>query len=385
MLLRKNKVIVGILDLFAGTLFVIPLAIERTLRKKSALPPHSILIIELWGIGDLAMMSSVLKPLREHYPHARISLLAKDVARELFAGSPYTDDFIVFDFPWTRFRKKYAFWKWDWAGLIGAINKLKQKKFDLVFDARGDIRNNLLSFLISGKRRIGYSCTGGGYFLTDALLPKGKNRHRVDTWLDLLTHLGIEADKHKPTLYITQEEERTARNFLISQGIKNGELLVGIHPGAKIKSRCWPLANFARVAEHIRDSFGAKIIVFIEPEDYGEEIPIKGDFIKAKIPLREMISLVRLIDLLVCNDSGAMHIAAAIDTKTLSIFGPGDYKRIGPYGTGHAIVADNEVNCRPCFDSCKHGKALCLNKISVDMVVNTANSILIKLQRGHSN
>jgi len=283
------------------------------------------------------------------------------------------------------FPKKYAFWKWDSVGLSGTINKLRRKKFDLVIDARGDIRNNLLSFLINGKKRIGYNCTGGGYFLTDALLPKGKNRHRVDAWLNLLNHLGIETDKYKPSLYIAQEEEKTARNFLIKQGIKNGELLVGIHPGAKIKSRCWPLANFATVAEHIRDTLGAKIIVFIEPEGYGEEIPIRGDFIKAKITLREMTCLVKLIDLLVCNDSGAMHIAAAIDTKTLSIFGPGDYKRIGPYGTGHAIIADNEVNCRPCFDSCKHDKALCLDKISVDMVINTANSILLKSQRGHSN
>lgn len=385
MLLRKNKVIVAFLDLLVGALFVIPLAIDRVSRKKNTSPPRSILIIELWGIGDLIMMSSVLKPLRERYPQARISLLAKDISRELFAHSPNIYDFIIFDFPWTRFRNKYALWKWPWPGLLGTINTLRRRKFDLVLDARGDIRNNLLSFLISGKRRIGYSYTGGGYFLTDALLPKGKNRHRVDTWLDLLSHLGIEADKYKPSLYITQEEEKTARNFLINQGIKNGELLVGIHPGAKIKSRCWPLANFAAVAEHIRDTFGAKIIVFMEPEGYGEEIPIKGDFIKAKIPLREMTCLVKLVDLLVCNDSGAMHIATAVDTKTLSIFGPGDYKRIGPYGTGHAIVADNEVKCRPCFDSCKHDKALCLDKISVDMVVNAANSILIKSQRGHSN
>jgi len=385
MLLRKNKVIVAVLDLFVGTLFVIPLVIERALREKGTSPLRSILIIELWGIGDLVMMSTVLKPLREHYPQARISLLAKDTARELFAHNSYVDDFIIFDFPWTRFRKKYAFWKWDWSGLLGTINKLRQKKFDLVIDARGDIRNNLLSFLISGKRRIGYSYTGGGYFLTDALLPEGKNRHRVDTWLGLLSHLGIGTDKYSPSLYITQGEEKTARNFLIKQGIKNGELLVGIHPGAKIKSRCWPLANFAAVAEQIRNTLGAKIVVFIEPDGYGEEIPIGGEFIKAKIPLREMVCLVKLIDLLVCNDSGAMHIAAAVDTKTLSIFGPGDYKRIGPYGTGHTIIADNEVDCRPCFDSCKHNKALCLNKISVDMVVNAANSILIKPQRGHSN
>ncbi len=381
MLLRKNKVIVAFLDLLGGALFVIPLAIDTALRKKNTSLPRSILIIELWGIGDLVMMSSVLKPLREHYPQAHISLLAKDTARELFASSPYIDDFIIFDFPWTRFRKKYAFWKWDWAGLLGTINKLRQKKLDLVIDARGDIRNNLLSLLINGKRRIGYNWTGGGYFLTDALSLEAKNMHRVDAWLSLLNHLGIETDKYKPSLYITQEEEKTARDFLIRKGIKNGELLVGIHPGAKMKSRCWPLANFATVAEHIRDTLGAKIIVFIEPEGYGEEIPIRGDFIKGKIPLREMACLVKLIDLLVCNDSGAMHIAAAVDTKTLSVFGPGDYKRIGPYGMGHTIVADNEVNCRPCFDSCKHDKALCLDKISVDMVVNAANSILIKSQK----
>lgn len=376
MLLRKNKVIAAFLDLLVMALFIIPLAVERVLRKRNTSLPRSILIIEPWGIGDLVMMSSLLKPLREHYPQASISLLAKDTARELFVRSPYIDDFIIFDFPWTRFRKKYSFWKWDWAGLSGTINKLRRKKFDLVIDARGDIRNNLLSFLINGKRRLGYGWTGGGYFLTDKINLYPKNIHRVDAWLNLLDYLGIYVEKPRPDIFVSEEEETGARDFLFKNGIKDTELLIGIHPGAQIKSRCWPINRFAELAESLMYKLKAKIIVFVEPEGYGNDIPIKGEFLKVRLPLHDIIGLIKQLDLLVCNDSGAMHIASAVNTRTLSIFGPGAIEQIRPYGPRNTLLFKAAVTCRPCFDNCKSSKPVCLEDISVEMAIEAAEKII---------
>ena len=373
---KKNKFTILLLDSVLRTIFFIPLVFEKMKKKEKIFDPRSILIIESWGIGDLVMMSSVLKPLREHHPQARISLLAKDTARELFACSPYIDDFIVFDFPWTRFRRKYAFWSWDWKGLLATISILRQRNFDFILDARGDIRNNLLSFLIHGNRRLGYDWTGGGYFLTDAIKLNQENLHRVDAWLNLLDYIGICVEKLKPDIFVSKEEEIGAIDFLFKNGIKNGELLIGIHPGAQIKSRCWPIGRFAELAESLRNKLKAKIIVFVEPGGYGKDIPIKGEFLKARLPLRGIIGLIKQLDLLICNDSGAMHIASAVDTRTLSIFGPGAIERIGPYGSGNTLLFKAGVNCRPCFDYCKFSKPVCLENISVEMATEAAEKII---------
>lgn len=263
------------------------------------------------------------------------------------------------------------------------IKMLRQRSFDLTLDARGDIRNNLLSFLIYGNRRLGYDWTGGGYLLTDKIKFYSENMHRVDAWLNLLDYLGIRVEKSKPDIFVSKEEEIGARDFLFKNGIKNGELLIGVHPGARIKSRCWPIGRFAELAESIRNKLKAKIIVFVEPEGYGKDIPIKGDFLKAKLPLRAMIGLIKQLDLLVCNDSGAMHIASAVDTRTLSIFGPGAIERIGPYGSGNTLLFKAGVNCRPCFDYCKFPKPVCLEDISVEMAADAAEKII--KEREHRN
>lgn len=376
MSIRRNETIISVLNFFVATLFLILLAIERICKKIVVLNPRSILIIELWGIGDLVMMSSILKPLRERFPEACISLLSKGAARDLFAGNLYIDDFIIFDFPWTRFRRKYAFWSWDWKGLLATTSMLRQQSFDLIIDARGDIRNNLLSFLIHGNRRLGYDWTGGGYFLTDKINLYPENMHRVDAWLNLLDYLGIRVEKSRPDIFVSKKEETCARDFLFKNGIKNGELLIGIHPGAQIKSRCWPIDRFAELAESLKTKLKARIIVFVEPEGYGRDIPIKGEFLKTKLPLRGMIGLIKQLDLLVCNDSGAMHIASAVDTRTLSIFGPGAIERIGPYGPGNTLLFKAGVNCRPCFDYCKFSKPVCLEDISVEMVAEAAEKII---------
>lgn len=383
MSIKKNKFTILLLDSVLWAIFFIPLVFEKMKKKEKMSDPRSILIIELWGIGDLVMMSSIIKPLRESYPRAKITLLSKEVSKVLFVNNSHFDSFVIFDFPWTKFTNKYAFWDWDWRGLIRTISRLRNERFDLALDARGDIRNNLLSFLSGAKRRIGYSWTGGKFFLSDALIFKPENLHRVDAWLNLLGYLGVNVEKAKPSILVFEEEEGYARSFLVQNGVRNGELLVGIHPGARIKSRCWPLSRFAQLAEQLKNKLNAKIIVFIEPEGYGEDIPINGDFIKAKLPLRDMIGLIKKLDLLVCNDSGAMHIGSAVNTRTLSIFGPGAMKRIGPYGIGHVLLFKENVNCRPCFDYCKFEKPVCLEDISVEMATEASKKIL--QERNHLN
>ena len=374
MIRRDNKACVLLLDLI-GCIFFFPFVLVAIFNRKKPVYPGKILIMELWGIGDLVMMSAFLKPLKENYPNARITVLSKEVGKTLFKEDPSIDEFISFDFPWTRFKKKYALWSWDWPGVFRVIARLRKEKFDLVLDARGDIRNNLLSFLSGANMRLGYGWTGGGYFLTDNLKNTLKDLHRVDAWLELLRYLGFKADGYRPYLCVSKDEEKISEDFLKANGIDSRDFIVGIHPGARIKTRCWPLDRFGKIAEVTRDTCKSRIIIIMEPEGYGEEISINGENFKVKLTLRQLISLIKKLNLLICNDGGVMHIAGAVNTPVVAIFGPTEPAWFSPYGANNTVVIENDMPCRPCFDYCKYDRAVCLDRITVNQVNEVIGNI----------
>ena len=246
--LRDNKVLIAALNGVTFLVFSIPLFVERLKRPSKTAEVKRILVVELWGIGDLVLMSGVLPSLRELFPQAEIDLLAKPVASELFTGATSFNQVIGFHFPWTSFRGKYHGWRWDWWGLGRVLLSLRRKRYDLVIDARGDIRNNLLAFLSGGRRRLGYDWTGGGFFLTTRGARATRSEHRAKAWAELLQMVGGQEEFCQPQLAVSGEEKIWASEYLRQHGISPDDFIVGIHPGAGQKIRCWPLEHFAQVA-----------------------------------------------------------------------------------------------------------------------------------------
>ena len=372
---KKKRAFIFLVNLILRVVFS-PYSFFRYVNRKKFCTPCKILVLELWGIGDIALVTPALIALRQRSPEAKIAILAKKHAMEILQHSSLVDEFIIYDFPWTKFKGKYRFWQWDFRGLLKLINRLRKESFDLALDARGDFRNNLLSFLISSKKRIGYDWTGGGYFLTDVVSLGYEGLHRVDAWLNLLKYLGISTDSVTPRLYLSEDEDKWAEDFLADNAITPDDLVIGIHPGGRIKKRCWPLDRFVKVADSIKDKYNAKIIVFVEPDGYGDALAMNKYFVHAKLSLRELISVISKLNLFICNDSGPMHIATAVDTPVLAIFGPGDLEAIGPYGKGHNIVIKDGFSCRPCYDYCKYKEPLCLTSITVEDVLNQVDATL---------
>ncbi|MFH0855114.1 MAG: glycosyltransferase family 9 protein [Candidatus Omnitrophota bacterium] len=371
---RKRKLVVA-------PFLVIERFFSRRNRKPAGLSGlKKALIVEIWGIGDLAMMTSVIGPLRKSFPEASFDLLCKPLARNILAGQGFFSEFICFDFPWTRFHGKYRIWNWDWLGIIRLIMRLRKARYDLIIDARGDPRNNLLSFLINARRRLGYDWSGGGIFLTDVLGLDYRDKHRVEAWLNILDYLKLDISEARPKLCVTQKSRKQAEELLNGFGITKENLLVGIHPGARIKTRRWDIKKFARVAEYARDKYKARIIVFVEPQGYGEDIPIEGDFLKLKCSLDNLAAVIKRLNLLVCNDGGPMHIAAALEVPVIGVFGPTNPVKFGPYSDNSTVIIDNSFSCRPCFDYCSYPEALCLAGID-------AREVMAKMDKyfgGHS-
>lgn len=374
---KRFRPLLNFADGLLWCIMIVPIIFERLLNRRPAPYPKRILILELWGIGDLVMMSGVLKLLRLHFKDVEISLLAKRHAHDILAHDHSVDRFFFFDFPWTQFSGKYRLWAWPWGDLVRLLIKLRMEKFDLILDARGDIRNNFLAFLIGGKRRIGYDWTGGRYFLTDSVRHGSDHFHRVNAWLGILRYLKGDAEEIKPTLSVSYEAQTYLQNFLHENGIKPHDVLVGIHPGAARKVRCWPLDRYADLAAYISKSCSrCKIVVIVEPDGYGEPLAVQHGFILFKASLEHMVALIKRLNLLICNDSAAMHIATAVDTHVVALFGPGAVDRIGPYGSQHEIIMVEEMECRPCFDHCKFSEPYCLTKITVERAVATIDKVL---------
>ncbi|MFL5525408.1 MAG: glycosyltransferase family 9 protein, partial [Gemmatimonadaceae bacterium] len=141
-----------------------------------------------------------------------------------------------------------------------------------------------------------------------------------------------------PTLKLDDAEERWAAMFLAANGASTEDLIVGIHPGASIPAKRWPLERFAEVATEILRRRDAKVLVFVAPDGYGESLAVIPGVITAKVGLRDLIALVARCDLLVCNDSGPMHIAGALGVPTVSVFGSGIQRWFSPLGERHHLL-----------------------------------------------
>jgi len=127
---RNSAAFIFLLDKILFFLFILPLLAEKVFsrRRPSNTDIHKVLIIELWGIGDLVMASSVFNSLKRSLPGAQVSLLCRPVAQELFLGNGLIDGFFVFDFPWLGFSGKYRFWNWDWPALLRIIQRLRKER-----------------------------------------------------------------------------------------------------------------------------------------------------------------------------------------------------------------------------------------------------------------
>lgn len=329
-------------------------------------------------IGDSIMTLPAVKALRKGLSGTSISLLVRPWVSAVFDNNPHIDAIIHYG---DMYKGAVGKAKLSWAlrreGFCGAI------LFQNAFDAA------MLAFLAGIKERIGYNRDGRGFLLTGAVPIPHEKSHQIYYYLNLLQKAGIRAEYSYPYLYLLPEERLNARKRL--EGMQRP--ILGINPGATYGSaKRWFPGRFAEVAAwFIADTGGSAVIfggnseVDIADEIYKNIIPEfrKPDKLwnaAGQTTLRELIPLISECDVLLTNDSGPMHIAYALRTPLVAIFGSTDPVLTGPppaEESGNAIVIAPDLPCSPCFErSCKQNDMQCMYAVTSDEVYYGIKKIL---------
>ena len=374
---RKKLAALGVLSFASRTLH----GLYRPPPARAGVP-KSFLVVEPWGIGDVVLSTALLKALRANFPDASITLLAKPHAQQLLEHSRLADQIVAFDFPWTAFSGKFSPVKYAPREFQDLIRRLRSYDFDVSIDARRDIRSNVITYLAGARRRIGYDFGGGGHLLTDVLPSGAQDDHKISDWLALLKPLGIaQLDHYLPSLVVTHAEKELARQQIDALGFSFDRPIVGIHPGASHVVRHWDAGKFASVIDRVVGDLKAQVLVFEEKKGDSAAIASYNRVPRIQSDLRGFMALVAQCDLLLCSDSGPMHIANALNVPVTALFGPQRREWYGPRGDRDRVVQVDDMPCRPCFDACIFATPRCMDGVTVDAVVSAIEDQLERLAR----
>ncbi len=299
-----------------------------------------ILVVELWNIGDVVLAMPFLAQLRALFPAARITMLARPHAKTILAGTGFVDEFIETELGWTESATRFNPLGYNWGELRRVRRELRDRRFDIAFKCRMHVREHLVLAVSGAKRRVAFAFGYGDRVLTDAIPIGDPNRHKAADWLELLKPFGGPVARKASHLNVGDAERRWATVFLDSHGVSANDRVVGIHPGASVAGKRWPLDGFVEVAAAIAHRSDVRVLAFVEPGGYGDSVARVEGVIAAKVNLRELVALIQRCDVLVCNDSGPMHIAGALGVPTVSVFGSGIQQWFSPLGEGHRVLTD---------------------------------------------
>jgi len=337
-----------------------------------------ILIFDFHMIGDMVILLPFLSHIRRNFPSSHIVLVSPKWVDDILLNTSYVDEIIYYHAPWVK-RKS----------IIPAIKEtfylvttLRKKRFDIGIEMRGDIRQIFLMWLCGPRNIAGYSFTGGKRMLTIDVPDDGKIKHLIKHHkqiLESLTNKKVIDEKFVPELVLSHEERSKVE--LIKSNYK--KKVIGIHPFAGSKLRQWSFDRVRTLIERLQKNYN--IVMFFGPDDLKYQdslLPIDSSNIEIYCSdLREFIVKVATLDYMICMDSGAGHIAAALRIPVVVIFGPAIDTYCNPVGKSPIKVVtlpDRDLPCRPC-DQKKCTNEIynkCLKELSVDMVIDGLGKII---------
>jgi len=337
-------------------------------------PKNIIVRMPSW-LGDLVMATPVLRSLRQHFPKANITAMCQGAVNQLLTHDPNINDIYSFKKPsgWIHRAKP-----------LEIIETLKKGQYDLGVLLTNSYSSAYWFWAGNVENRLGY--TKG---LRDLLLNKAVKHpenaeleHLVITYKALVAPLGIPVSNDPPKLYISRAEQIHAHHLLKKYGIPYGRaIVVGINPGAAYGSaKCWLPERFKEVTKQLLKNPNVYVVYFGDNSgaalvnDICQNMPERVVNLAAKTNLRELMALIESCSIFLTNDSGPMHIAAALNKPLLALFGSTSDVKTGPYPKG--IVIHKHVECSPCFKRVCPIDFRCMTSIGVDEVYSELEKMI---------
>lgn len=335
-----------------------------------------ILIMKPSSLGDIVHALPTLAVLRNRYPRASISWFVKRQWAELLERVEGLDHIWPVD-PGLR----------AWLSQVPALRKAQ---FDLVIDLQGLFRSGAMAWLADCPTRFGFSSgrEGSPLFYSHTVAVPTSDMHAIDRYFLLPQALGISVVgpvmfRLRSTPDDMKQVEALLRESHHQQDGPRLERLIGMNPSARWATKRWPLESFAAVADHLQREQIGTVVLLGGKEDQSLARDIQRCMktspidVTGKTSLRLLPAMCERLDLLITNDSGPMHIAAAMGTAVVALFGSTSALRTGPYGTGHSVLT-HPIPCSPCFSrTCHHTVNLeCLKGVAPAQVLEAVRSLV---------
>lgn len=343
--------------------------------KEDAAGINKILILLPNWIGDAVLSLPAIYRIRGGFPSAHISVIGLPHITALFKEYPFIDDIIVYP---DKSQK---------AGLLPAVREIRKYGFDLSILFPNSLRSAIIARLAGIPLRCGYNRDGRGLLLNIPvkLSEDIKKVHQSEYYLNIASALECNPNITSSKLFLSKKEEQNAEDFLKKNNITPENLIIGINPGAAFgSSKRWYPERYGSVARTLINNYNGRIIVFGSQKetDIAKEItniaklPILN--MAGKTSVRELMALIARCRLIITNDSGPMHIAAALGIPVTAIFGSTDPELSGPLGEGHVVIR-KDVSCSPCFLRTCPTDLKCMDIVSVDDVLKGVAKLLQKI------
>ena len=333
---------------------------------------EKILLIKLRYVGDTILLQPVIDNIKDYLPGVHLTVMVNEGTEEVLKDCSKIDELIAYD----RQALKHS------ASLIGRIKdnitflqSIRRKHFDLVIDFSQSDRASLITWLSGAPVRMGcnYENPLKRLFFNRLIQVNIRTMHVVDYELKALEQLGITPSSRTLTIKVPDIVQAKIDALITSSGLNHFKVKVAMHPGAGRPARMWPTERFAAIATRLKAKYNAGIIVMAGA---GEEDLIQRmenqtqaiDFKTAKLSLMEMGALLKRCDLFLGNDTAPAHLAAAVGTKTLALFGPTFPLLWHPYSDKAEVIFSNPACCGCTQIACPYENFPCMTSITIEEV-----------------
>ncbi|MEN6332453.1 MAG: lipopolysaccharide heptosyltransferase I [Smithella sp.] len=312
----------------------------------------NILIVKLSAIGDVIHTLPSLAALRKLYPDAHITWVVEEAAAGLVKNHPMLDAVLISRRKnWIKYLRKGEFSR-ALQEMRAFLRELRQRPYDLVIDFHGLLKSALIVLLSGGKRKLGYDSLQelSGLFYNEKI-PEDMNKHAVDRYLDFPRYLGAKIENAQFPLPTDNAAQAKVQSLLVKHHLDKKDF-IAVNPVAYWETKLWNDEKFARLADFIKTKLNIEVVFTGSEKESIEKITVqmqdKAVNLTGETTLPELAYLYKMALMLITTDSGPMHLAAAVGTPIVALFGPTDPQRTGPYGEGHTIIR-TDLPCSPCL------------------------------------